>query len=100
LKRGRWQELDPTDVRGLMANIGLKAPSKEAQSGGKGVTKVGGRKQREEAALAGMPMHTGMDGLPRYEKSGGRGGNAGARAVVSLIRCRPRWDTFRPALRR
>ncbi|ABF08913.1 23S rRNA pseudouridine(2605) synthase RluB [Cupriavidus metallidurans] len=77
LKRGRWQELDPTDVRGLMANIGLKAPSKEAQSGGKGVTKVGGRKQREEAALAGMPMHTGMDGLPRYEKSGGRGGNAG-----------------------
>jgi 23S rRNA pseudouridine2605 synthase len=78
LKRGRWQELDPTEVRTLMANIGLKAPSKDSQGGGKGATKVGGRKQRTEAAIAGMPMHTGMDGLPRYEKSGGRGNGGGA----------------------
>jgi len=78
LKRGRWQELDPADVRTLMANIGLKAPAKDSQGGVKGVTKVGGRKQRTEAAIAGMPMHTGMDGLPRFEKSGGRGNsNAG-----------------------
>ena len=80
LKRGRWQELEATDVRNLMANIGLKAPAKAEQGGGKGaVTKVGGRKARTEAAIAGMPMHTGMDGLPRFEKAGGNrgGGNAG-----------------------
>lgn len=77
LKRGRWQELDPTDVRALMANIGLKAPAKGEQ-GGKGATKVGGRKARTEAAIAGMPMHTGMDGLPRYEKGGARGNGGGA----------------------
>lgn len=80
LKRGRWQELEATDVRNLMANIGLKAPAKAEQGGGKGgVTKLGGRKARTEAAIAGMPMHTGMDGLPRFEKAGGNrgGGNAG-----------------------
>lgn len=80
LKRGRWQELEGTEVRTLMANIGLKAPAKAEQSGGKGATKVGGRKQRTEAAIAGMPMHTGMDGLPRFEKAGGnRGGNSAGR---------------------
>lgn len=80
LKRGRWQELEATEVRNLMANIGLKAPAKGEQGGSKGgVTKVGGRKARTEAAIAGMPMHTGMDGLPRFEKAGGNrgGGNAG-----------------------
>ncbi|RZT41891.1 ribosomal large subunit pseudouridine synthase B [Cupriavidus agavae] len=78
LKRGRWQELEATEVRALMANVGLKAPSKD-DGGGKGATKVGGRKQRTEAAIAGMPMHTGMDGLPRFEKSSGNrgGGSAG-----------------------
>lgn len=79
LKRGRWQELEATEVRNLMANIGLKAPAKGEQGGGKGMTKVGGRKARTEAAIAGMPMVTGMDGLPRFEKAGGNrgGGNAG-----------------------
>jgi 23S rRNA pseudouridine2605 synthase len=79
LKRGRWQELEGTDVRNLMATIGLKAPAKGDQGGSKGATKVGGRKARTEAAIAGMPMHTGMDGLPRFEKAGGNrgGGNAG-----------------------
>ena len=79
LKRGRWQELEGTEVRTLMAGIGLKTPAMSEQ-GGKGATKVGGRKQRTEAAIAGMPMHTGMDGLPRFEKSSGnRGGGAGGR---------------------
>ncbi len=73
LKRGRWQELEATDVRTLMSGIGLKAPGK-APSGDRGVTKVGGRKQRTEAAIAGMPMPTGMDGLPRFDKGGARGG--------------------------
>ncbi len=74
LKRGRWQELDPADVRTMMTAIGLKAPAKGEQGGGKGITKLGGRKQRTEAAIAGMPMHTGMDGLPRVDKGGaGRG---------------------------
>ena len=79
LKRGRWQELEGTDVRNLMATIGLKAPAKGDQGGSKGATKVGGRKARTEAAIAGMPMHTGMDGLPRFEKAGGNrgGGSAG-----------------------
>lgn len=81
LKRGRWQELEATEVRTLMANIGLKAPAKSEQTGGKGgATKVGGRKARTEAAIAGMPMHTGMDGLPRFEKAGGnRGAGGGGR---------------------
>ncbi len=80
LKRGRWQELEATDVRTLMSEVGLKAPAKGEQTGGKGVTKVGGRKQRTEAAIAGMPMHTGMDGLPRFEKnSGNRGGGTAGR---------------------
>ena len=78
LKRGRWQELEATDVRTLMSGIGLKAPGKAEQGGGKGVTKVGGRKQRTEAAIAGMPMHTGMDGLPRFEKPAGNRGNGNA----------------------
>lgn len=79
LKRGRWQELEGTEVLNLMSAVGLKAPSKGEQGGGKGMTKVGGRKQRTEAAIAGMPMHTGMDGLPRFEKSSGNrgGGSAG-----------------------
>lgn len=74
LKRGRWQELEPNEVTTLMAGIGLKVPGKgERTGGGKGVTKVGGRKQRTEAAIAGMPMPTGMDGLPRIDKGGGAG---------------------------
>lgn len=77
LKRGRWHELEAEEVRALMSGIGLKLPGKGEQSS-KGVTKVGGRKQREEAALAGMPMPTGMDGLPRFERAaGGRGNGAG-----------------------
>ncbi len=77
LKRGRWQELEADDVRALMASIGLKAPSK-GDSGPKGGSKVGGRKQRTEAAIAGMPMVTGMDGLPRINRgSGPRGSGAG-----------------------
>lgn len=78
LKRGRWQELEATEVRTLMNAIGLKSPAKSEQSGGKGATKVGGRKQRTEAAIAGMPMHTGMDGLPRFEKNGGNRGAGGS----------------------
>lgn len=74
LKRGRWQELEATEVRTMMDAIGLKVPGRGEQQGGKGMTKVGGRKQRTEAAIAGMPMHTGMDGLPRVDKGGaGRG---------------------------
>ncbi|TDF63734.1 23S rRNA pseudouridine(2605) synthase RluB [Cupriavidus sp. L7L] len=76
LKRGRWQEVEPNDVKALMTAVGLKVPGKGEQSG-KGATKVGGRKQRTEAAIAGMPMHTGMDGLPRYEQGGARGGSRG-----------------------
>ncbi|TPQ34921.1 23S rRNA pseudouridine(2605) synthase RluB [Cupriavidus pinatubonensis] len=73
LKRGRWQELEANEVKSMMTAIGLKVPGTSEQ-GGKGVTKVGGRKQRTEAAIAGMPMHTGMDGLPRVDKGGaGRG---------------------------
>ncbi|SDC06134.1 ribosomal large subunit pseudouridine synthase B [Cupriavidus sp. YR651] len=79
LKRGRWQEMEATDVRTLMASIGLKAPGKGEQAALKGATKVGGRKQRTEAAIAGMPMHTGMDGLPRFEKGGARGGSGAGR---------------------
>jgi len=71
LKRGRWQELEATEVRTIMAAIGLKTPAKEQGKGG--VTKVGGRKARTEAAIAGMPLHTGMDGLPRFEKPAGKG---------------------------
>jgi len=71
LKRGRWQELEAAEVRSIMAAIGLKAPAKEQGKGG--VTKVGGRKARTEAAIAGMPLHTGMDGLPRFEKPAGKG---------------------------
>ncbi|MBY4898082.1 23S rRNA pseudouridine(2605) synthase RluB [Cupriavidus sp. AU9028] len=74
LKRGRWQELDPEEVRSMMAAIGLKAPAKQA-AGAKGATRVGGRKQREQAAIEGVPMHTGMDGLPRFNKEGGARGN-------------------------
>lgn len=73
LKRGRWQELEPEEVRAMMAAIGLKAPAKQAGAP-KGATKVGGRKQREQAAIEGRPMATGMDGLPRFNKEGGRGG--------------------------
>lgn len=73
LKRGRWQELEPEEVRALMAAVGLKAPAKQAGAP-KGATKVGGRKQREQAAIEGKPMPTGMDGLPRFNKEGGRGG--------------------------
>lgn len=77
LKRGRWQELEASDVRTLMAAIGLKAPAKGEQP--KGGTRVGGRKQRTEAAIAGMPMPTGMDGLPRFEKGGARGNSGPGR---------------------
>ncbi|WP_416049037.1 23S rRNA pseudouridine(2605) synthase RluB [Cupriavidus basilensis] len=77
LKRGRWQELAADDVRALMASIGLKAPSK-GDSGPRGGSKVGGRQQRTEAAIAGMPMPTGMDGLPRVNRGNGpRGSGAG-----------------------
>ncbi|CAM3826178.1 23S rRNA pseudouridine(2605) synthase RluB [Cupriavidus plantarum] len=78
LKRGRWQELEAADVRTLMAGIGLKAPGKGEQQP-KGGSKVGGRKARTEAAIAGMPMPTGMDGLPRFEKGGQRGGGGAGR---------------------
>ena len=76
LKRGRWQEVEPNDVKALMTSVGLKVPGKGEQAP-KGATKVGGRKQRTEAAIAGMPMHTGMDGLPRFEQGGPRGGGGG-----------------------
>ncbi|SPA24994.1 Ribosomal large subunit pseudouridine synthase B [Cupriavidus taiwanensis] len=79
LKRGRWQEVEPNDVKALMTSVGLKVPGKGEQAP-KGATKVGGRKQRTEAAIAGMPMHTGMDGLPRFEQSGPRGGGGGSRS--------------------
>lgn len=78
LKRGRWQELEASDVRALMTGIGLKAPAKGEQQS-KGGTKVGGRKQRTEAAIAGMPMPTGMDGLPRFDKGGARAGSGAGR---------------------
>ncbi|MFY0104300.1 hypothetical protein ABTP95_21015, partial [Acinetobacter baumannii] len=57
----------------MMAAIGLKAPAKQAGAP-KGATKGGGRTQREQAAIEGRPMATGMDGLPRFNKEGGRGG--------------------------
>lgn len=76
LKRGRWQELEAEEVRALMATIGLKAPSKQA-SAGKGATKVGGRKQRVQAAIEGVPMPTGMDGLPRFNADNDRGAARG-----------------------
>lgn len=79
LKRGRWQEVEPNDVKTLMTSVGLKVPGKGEQAP-KGATKVGGRKQRTEAAIAGMPMHTGMDGLPRFEQGGARGGGGGGRS--------------------
>lgn len=77
LKRGRWQELEADDVRAMMTAIGLKAPTKQANGGPKGATKVGGRKQRAQAAIEGVPMPTGMDGLPRFNADGGRGANRG-----------------------
>lgn len=77
LKRGRWQELEADDVRAMMSAIGLKAPAKQANGGPKGATKVGGRKQRAQAAIEGVPMPTGMDGLPRFNADGGRGANRG-----------------------
>lgn len=76
LKRGRWQELEADDVRALMGTIGLKAPAKNGAGKGGGATKVGGRKARAQAAIDGMPMHTGMDGLPRFNKEAPRGGGA------------------------
>ncbi|WP_354684825.1 23S rRNA pseudouridine(2605) synthase RluB [Cupriavidus necator] len=76
LKRGRWQEVEPNDVKALMAGVGLKVPGKGEQAP-KGATKIGGRKQRTEAAIAGMPMATGMDGLPRFDQGGARGGARG-----------------------
>ncbi|AQV94564.1 23S rRNA pseudouridylate synthase B [Cupriavidus necator] len=75
LKRGRWQEVEPNDVKALMAGVGLKVPGKGEQAP-RGATKVGGRKQRTEAAIAGMPMPTGMDGLPRFDQGGARGGGS------------------------
>ena len=37
LKRGRWEELDDTQVRKLMATVGLKAPTEEkGKRGGAG----------------------------------------------------------------
>ncbi|WP_059413379.1 23S rRNA pseudouridine(2605) synthase RluB [Cupriavidus basilensis] len=78
LKRGRWQELAADDVRALMASIGLKAPAKGDGQPKGGSSKVTGRKARTEAAIAGMPMPTGMDGLPRVNRSNGpRGSGAG-----------------------
>ncbi|AOK16457.1 pseudouridine synthase [Burkholderia cepacia] len=56
LKRGRWEELDDTQVRKLMATVGLKAPSEE-----KGKRGGAGQAERRQPD----PMQTSMGFISR-----------------------------------
>ncbi|QGZ61719.1 23S rRNA pseudouridine(2605) synthase RluB [Paraburkholderia acidisoli] len=78
LKRGRWEELEDNEVRGLMAAVGLKAPAEEK----------GGRGGKEQERRQPDPMQTSMGFINRepvlsshgamgQPRQGGRRGAAG-----------------------
>ncbi|RQT65036.1 pseudouridine synthase [Burkholderia cepacia] len=80
LKRGRWEELDDTQVRKLMATVGLKAPSEEkGKRGGAGQAE---RRQPDPMQtsmgfISREPVLTAHGQLDQPRRGGGRRGGPG-----------------------
>ena len=65
LKRGRWQEVSPEDVRTLMGTLGMKVPT--ASSGEK--SRQGDRRRQPAPVLMG-PMSSGFTGEANFQSRG------------------------------
>ncbi|MBY8607524.1 MAG: pseudouridine synthase [Burkholderia sp.] len=80
LKRGRWEELDDTQVRKLMATVGLKAPTEEkGKRGGAGQAE---RRQPDPMEtsmgfISREPVLTTHGQLDQPRRGGGRRGGPG-----------------------
>lgn len=108
LKRGRWEELKPDDVRAVMQAVGLKAPGGNEVRKGNGPAKPGGGKTQGQpqgqsrngagkrrsgqaidnavmvaSDLIGRPGGRGGNGLAGGMDAGGKGGPGGGRGGKS-----------------
>jgi 23S rRNA pseudouridine2605 synthase len=87
LKRGRWEELKPEDVRVVMQSVGLKVPGSPEARKGTGVAKAnaGGKNapparnaagKRRPAKVIDNAVMVASDLMGRPSRRGGQGGNA------------------------